>query len=528
MFPVSALLKIPRASTVVAVMLALTAWGTKAAAPPLFLPPVSYDAGGGATVFVAVADVNVDGKADLVVAIQNDPFGAHVTNGLVGILLGRGDGTYAAATTYDSAGMDPFSLAVGDVNGDGKPDIVVANFCVFRDDACSFTTLGLLRGHGDGTFDPAVAMTLGGSSASSVAIDDVNTDGVADVVVALLAAAVGGPAVEVLIGNGDGTFRAPLVAAAGGTEVRAVAVGDLNGDGAPDVVVTGGRSNLAGSSVPTTSVLLGKGDGTFHPVVSYDSGGSPGAITPSVALADVNLDGRVDVAVANYADDRVAVLLGKGDGTLQPAVLYGSGAPLAYSITGADVNGDGRPDLSVATGSDAIGVLLGHGDGTFEPAQVYPVAGVHTSIAAADLNGDGGSDLVVTDGSRSLSVLLNATACDEAPAVVELSADPGSLWPADGRTVAVTVSGRITGSACALEGSAAGYAVRDEYAAVQPSGPVTFGADGRFWFVVQLPAARRGVDLDGRQYTVVVEVRSSSGHLGTATTTVTVPHDRRK
>jgi hypothetical protein len=514
-----------RAIVLFTVILAGVSW-TDAAAPSL-LPAATYDAGGGATQSVVVTDVNGDGRADLVVALQNNPGATHVFNGLVAVLLGNGDGTYAAATTYDSAGMQPFSLAVGDINGDSKPDIVVANFCNYVENTCSVTTFGLLLGHGDGTFAPAVPMQLGGNSASSVAIADLNNDGVMDIVATVLAATAAGPAVEVLIGNGDATFRAPMFVAAGDDDLRSVTVGHVNGDAAPDLVLTGNKAGGDGHSHGTVSILIGMGDGTFQPVVKYDSGASPGGWANAAALADFNSDGRLDVTIANYPDDRVGVLLGNGDGTLQPVVLYDSGARYAWSVAAADVNGDGKPDVSVGHASGVIGVLAGNADGTFGMPQPYLVPGVATSLAAADLNGDGKIDLVVSNGNRTVSVLLNGALCDAVAPVVTVSADPAVLWPPTGKTVAVTLSGTV-GSACPLGGAGVTYAGSDEYGELAPSGPVAISADGSFSFVLRLPASRRAHDLDGRQYTIVVQAQTVSGGASTATATVRVAHDRRK
>jgi len=510
-----------------AIVIALTSWDIQASAP-LFRPAVSYPAGGGATESVVAADVNGDGYADLVVAIQNDPGGADLSNGLVGVLLGRGDGTYGAPTTYDSAGMEPFSVAVGDLNGDQKADIVIANFCTYIQGTCSRTTLGVLLGRGDGTFEPAIPIALGGNSATSVAVADVNNDGAADILVALLAVASGGPAIEILPGNGDATFRAPVFAAVGGADVRSIVVGDMNGDGAPDIVASGDTWSAASNSTGTVNVLLGNGDGTFQPVVRYLSGALPGGWASSVVLADVNLDGRLDVAVTNYPDSTVGVLLGTGDGGLQAVTLHDSGARFAWSLAAADFDGDGRPDLAVGNASGALGVLLGNGDGTFQTAQTSSLRGVATGIAAADLNHDGRPDVVLTNGDNTVSVLIDGAACDEAPPAITVAATPASLWPATGKTATVTVSGTITRSGCGLDVITAAYAVHDEYGEVHPSGPVTLGAGGHFSFAVSLPASRRGTDFDGRQYTISVQAQTARGHTATATTTVAVSHDRRR
>jgi hypothetical protein len=111
----------------------------------------------------------------------------------------------------------------------------------------------------------------------------------------------------------------------------------------------------------------------FLPAVTYNSGGSYPA---SVAVADVNGDGKPDLLVANKGSGTVSVLLGNGDGTFQPAVSYGSGGSFTYSLALGDVNGDGKLDLVVANaGSNTVGVLLGHGDGTFATAVAYDSGG---------------------------------------------------------------------------------------------------------------------------------------------------------
>ena len=141
-------------------------------------------------------------------------------------------------------------------------------------------------------------------------------------------------------------------------------------------------------------MLLGNGDGTFQPAVTYRTGGGQAW---SVAVADVNGDGNADLVVANYDDNLLGVLLGNGDGTFQPAVAYssgGSGGSIALAV--ADVNGDHKPDLLVAISSNnTVGVLLGNGDGTFQTAVPYNSGGSGPgAVAVADVNGDGKPDLL--------------------------------------------------------------------------------------------------------------------------------------
>jgi hypothetical protein len=360
-------------------------------ASSIFLEAPTYSSVTGDAVAITTADVNGDGKLDLIVA--NDQ------SNTVGVLLGNGDGTFQAAVSYGSGGYIAMSVAVADVNGDGKPDLLVANECAGDCEYSSNGLVGVLLGNGDGTFQPAVSYNSGGSEAWSVAVGDVNGDGKLDLIVA------NDSSVSVLLGNGDGTFQPAVTYSGGGSSV---AVADVRGDGKLDVVV----SSLNGGSV---SVLLGNGDGTFQPPVSYNSGGY--GFFSSVTVADVNGDGKPDLLVANHcasssADCRygsAGVLLGNGDGTFQAAQTYSSVGFAPDSIAVADVNGDGRPDLLIANVSAAggdtygtVGVLLGNGDGTFQAAQTYAAGGPAEAVAVGDVNGDGKPDLLVANGNAAV------------------------------------------------------------------------------------------------------------------------------
>jgi hypothetical protein len=356
---------------------------------PLFRMPIYYPAGKvGFTEFVAVADLNGDGNLDLVVADQN--CGDCTANGKVSVLLANRSGTgFRPPVVYDSGGQWCSSVAVADVNGDGKPDLVVTNF-----QGENGGPVGVLLGNGDGTFQPVVTYGSGGQ-ADSIVVADMNGDGKPDLIVGLDSTHG-----EVFLGNGDGTFQTGVPYSASGG--RSVAVADLNHDGKLDLVVAGG--NGGNPSIGIVSVLLGKGDGTFQPTVTYDTGVSVGGWANSVAIADFDGDGKLDLVVANYPDRTVGVLLGKGDGTFQPVTLYDSGASLAESVAAADLNGDGRPDIVVGDSNNGAGVLLGNGDGSFQPAIMLNVG--TTSVAIADINRDGWPDVVVSNGA-AVSVILN-------------------------------------------------------------------------------------------------------------------------
>ena len=374
-----------------------------------FQAAVTYATGGEEPESAALADVNGDGKLDLLVA--NAICAPGCATGGVGVLLGNGDGSFQSAVTYDSGGFGAESVAVRDVNGDGKQDLLVANTCVIDSPFnCVNGSVGVLLGNGDGTFQAAVSYGSDGTGAASVAVRDVNGDGKPDVLVANACGNNGNygcmiGSVGVLLGHGDGTFRAAVNYTSGGYEPDSVAVGDVNGDGNPDLVVASQCDN-SGNCNGVVGVLLGNGNGAFQPVVIYDSGGYQ---AQSVAVADVNGDGKPDLVVANVCASSnctnggvVGVLLGNGDGTFQAAMSYGSGGQEAESVAVADVNGDGKPDLVVANGDGSVGVLLGNGDGTFQSAMSYGSgAASASSVAVADLNGDGKPDLVVANSCAS-------------------------------------------------------------------------------------------------------------------------------
>jgi hypothetical protein len=364
--------------------------------------------------------------------------------------------SFAPVVTYAS-GNEPSSVAVADVNGDGKPDLVVVNYVVGNGNGSG--SVGVLLGNGDGTFQTAVTYGSGGYEAVSVAVADVNGDGKPDIVVGNSIASdnPNQGSVGVLLGNGDGTFQTAVTYGSGGYYFPSVAVADVNGDGKPDLVVAncsqgGGCGGSSGNGV--VGVLLGNGDGTFQTAVAYGSGGLEAS---SVAVADVNRDGKPDIVVANVCvnDDNcagtVAVLLGNGDGTFQTAVTYGSGGYEAGSVVVADVNGDGKPDIVVlsvcAIGSSCgvVGVLLGNGDGTFQTAVTYGSGGYGaSSVAVADVNGDGKPDIVVTNfGSDTVGVLIN-TSLGSTTTALTSSPKPSNFGQAVTFTATVTSQGSGT------------------------------------------------------------------------------------
>jgi hypothetical protein len=265
---------------------------------------------------------------------------------------------FNSVKSYPAGGLYSQSAAMADLNGDGHLDLVLANLCQSQSD-CLYIydlpgSISVLIGNGDGTFQPPVSYLSGGIYPLSVAIGDVNRDGVPDLVVAndWITPFSADGAVSVFLGNGDGTFQAPLTYSSGGSGANSVAIGDVNGDGDPDLVVSNAcETNNGSGCTGELGVLLGKGDGTFQPVVTYTTGKYHAG---SLVLSDLKGNGHLDavVVISCYVDvcleGGVAVLLGNGHGAFRPPVFYtweaedGVG-PLAV----ADLNGDGHPDLVV-------------------------------------------------------------------------------------------------------------------------------------------------------------------------------------
>lgn len=388
-----------------------------------FQSPPSY-AAGSLPRSPVLADFNGDGVLDVAVA------DAGISGGNVAVLLGNPNGTFQPAVFYPTA-FGAKSVAAGDLNGDGKPDLVVANLTA--------SNLLVFLGNGDGTFQNPV--TSGVSfGALYVALGDFNNDGKLD---AAVTGPVGG---QVLLGNGDGTFRGGAsLGSCLGCGQGPVTIADLNGDGNLDLVMANSNFDTPTGfgRAGTVTVYLGNGNGSFQNGVDYNifpavppgPAASSGANATWVAIGDINGDGALDLAVADPGGNQVsqpdggalAVLLGNGDGTFQSAVRYAvRSVPVVVAM--ADVNGDGLADVAVAsegagTATGSVTVYLSNGDGTLRNAITYGAGGRPLGMTVGDLNGDGKPDLVtIDDQANNVLVMLNTyipgssgSACTAAP-----------------------------------------------------------------------------------------------------------------
>jgi hypothetical protein len=365
---------------------------------------------------VTTGDVNGDGKLDLICANSG--------GNTLSLFTNDGSGGFVLASS-PVVGNGPVSVYVADVNGDGKVDLISANN--------SDSTLSVLTNNGSGGFVLASLLNVNGGAYSAIACD-VNGDGKLDLVCANYGNG-NGSTISVLTNNGTGGFVLAASPSVGNGPVAVVAA-DVNGDGKLDLI----SANVWSS---TLSVLTNNGTGGYALAATLSVGAHPYSVT----AADMNGDGKVDLISANRDANTLTVLTNNGGGgfVLSTTLSVGSNPG---AVTAADVNGDGWPDLISANNSDnTLSVLTNNGSGGFALAAAFGVGNYPNMVKAADVNGDGKLDLISANyGGNSLSVLTNGTLFPPASPPI-LTAQPISQTNFVGSTANFSVGATAMGGA---------------------------------------------------------------------------------
>ncbi len=364
---------------------------------------------------LAVADVNNDGLLDLAVVIPD----YNVTL----VLLGNGEGTFANRNDFTMPGSGGIGgSVVADFTGDGTPDVAIAQFNQPATSAIQgFITV--LPNAGNESFQKAMSTTVADIGIGGMVSADFNGDGNLDIATADVNSDGG---IAVFLASGSGTFALPIDSFTGlsGLNVQPMVAGDFNRDGKADLIVVSEDDPTTNSS--PMYVLLSQGDGTFKQNFLYNL--SYGMV-PSIAIADFNRDGFLDLAVTTQG--ALLVFLGRGDGTFQPPTRFPIQSTFLNSVAAGDFNGDGNADIVVGV-SGGIWFFGGKGDGTFQTPIFTQNPLNMITLFAKDFNGDGILDLATQGPNLSDSILLgNGDGTFQQPSPFEATYYPRSYTAGD-------------------------------------------------------------------------------------------------
>ena len=396
----------------------------------------TYSSGGSTPEYAIAGDLNGDGRPDIVTSNNSTSTGS-----VLGVLLQRANGSFAPVATYPSGGSTPYQIALGDVNGDNQLDVVVVNL--------QSDNVGVLLGTGTGTLGKATLYALPlGAGPIGLSLADMNRDGWLDIVTGNSyfngGDGITNGSVSILLNSGSGTFGAATTYVTGGS-LRELALADFNKDGVLDIAAVSANTASNSTGTKLLYVLLSRSGG-YAPVATYAVGSSPTVLT----TGDLNRDGQPDLVFNRIREGNIGVLLGRPGGTFSAMTTYTAGGTFVTGVELGDVNGDNLLDAVVGNYyGKGVDMLLGTGTGAFGTATSFVTGGNPYGISLADVSGDGKLDILAANiEGNTVGVLLNT---DVAPTLTALSPASGPV----GTSVTLTGTSLTGATAVRFNGTVA-------------------------------------------------------------------------